>query len=109
MDAEFAKSLGVADGDLAKMRAEVKANVEREVKKRIDGEIKQKVMQALLDSTPIELPKSLVEMEMQRLVQQARADLEARGVKMEQLPVNPEVFEAQASGAWPWDSSSARW
>ena len=63
LDAEFARSLGVADGDLAKMRAEVKANVEREVKKRVDGELKQKVMQALLDSTQIELPKSLVEME----------------------------------------------
>ena len=96
LDAEFARSLGVADGDLVKMRAEVKANVEREVKKRIDGEIKQKVMQALLDSTRIELPKSLVEIEIQRLQQQARTELESRGVKMDQIPLNPEVFEAQA-------------
>jgi len=96
LDAEFARSLGVADGDLAKMRAEVKANVEREVKKRIESDIKQKVMQALLDSTQIELPKSLVEIEIQRLQQQARADLESRGVKMDQVPLNPEVFEIQA-------------
>jgi trigger factor len=96
LDAEFARSLGVEDGDLAKMRAEVKANVEREVKKRIDGEIKQKVMQALLDSTQIELPKSLVEIEIQRLQQQARTDLEGRGVKTDQIPLNPEVFEVQA-------------
>jgi len=96
LDAEFARSLGVADGDLVKMRAEVKANVEREVKKRIDGEIKQKVMQALLDSTPIELPKSLIDVEIQRLLQQARADLEGRGIKMDQVPLNPEVFEVQA-------------
>ena len=96
LDAEFARSLGVEDGDLVKMRAEVKANVEREVKKRIDGEIKQKVMQALLDSTQIELPKSLVEIEIQRLQQQARTDLESRGVKTDQIPLNPEVFEVQA-------------
>ena len=96
LDAEFARSLGVEDGDLVKMRAEVKANVEREVKKRIDGEIKQKVMQALLDSTQIELPKSLVEIEIQRLQQQARTDLESRGVKTDQIPLNPEVFEMQA-------------
>jgi trigger factor len=31
-DAEFAKALGVADGDSARMRTEVKANLEREVK-----------------------------------------------------------------------------
>jgi trigger factor len=96
VDAEFARSLGVADGDLVKMRAEVKANVEREVKKRIDGEVKQKVMQALIDSTQIELPKSLIEIEVRRLQQQARTDLESRGVKMDQIPLNAEMFETQA-------------
>jgi len=96
VDAEFARSLGVTDGDIVKMREEVKANVEREVKKRVQGEVKQKVMQALIDSATLELPKSLVEIELQRVVQQARADLEARGVKLERLPVNPEALEAQA-------------
>src|SRR6266704_6132168 len=56
----------------------------------------QKVMQALVDSTTLELPKSLVEIEMQRMVRQTRADLEARGVKLERLPVNPEALEGQA-------------
>jgi trigger factor len=96
VDAEFAKSLGVADGDIAKMRSEIKANIEREVKKRAQSEIKNKVMQVLLDTTKIDLPKALVEMETQRLVQSTREDLEARGVKMEQLPLNPEMFEEQA-------------
>jgi trigger factor len=96
VDAEFAKSLGVADGDIAKMREEVKANVEREVKKRVEGELKQAVMQALIDSTALELPKSLVELELQRMVQQARADFEARGLKLEKLPLSPEALEAQA-------------
>jgi trigger factor len=53
-------------------------------------------MQALIDATTLELPKSLVEIELQRMVQQARADLEARGVKLEKLPVNPEALEGQA-------------
>ena len=58
VDADFARSLGVADGDLAKMRAEVRANVEREVKKRLGSELKEKVMQALLDDAPrLELPE----------------------------------------------------
>lgn len=96
VDAEFAKSLGVADGDTAKMRVEVRANVEREVKKRVEADVKNKAMQLLIDSTPVELPKSLVQMEMQRLVQSTRRDLEARGMKMDQLPINPEIFEAQA-------------
>jgi trigger factor len=96
VDAEFARALGVADGDLAKMRAETKANVEREVKKRTQADIKNKVMQALLDVTKIDLPKALIAMEAQRLAQAARADIEARGMKMEQVPINPEMFEQQA-------------
>ena len=96
IDAELAKSLGVADGDLAKMREEVKANVGREVNKRVDTDLKQKVMQALIESTPVEVPKSLADMETRRMVQAAREDLEARGIKMEQLPFNPEAFEEQA-------------
>lgn len=95
VDAEFARQLGVADGDVVKMRAEVRANVEREVAKRVESDLKSKVMQVLVDTTPVELPKSLVEMEVQRLVQSARSDLEARGMRMEQLPINPQAFEEQ--------------
>ena len=93
LDGEFAKTLGVADGDLAKMRAEIRANVEREVKKRIDGRVKHQALQALLDATPLELPKSLIEMESQELLQRAAADLQARGVKPEQIPLTTTAFE----------------
>ncbi len=96
IDAEFARSLGVADGDLARMRAEVRANVEREVKKRLGGELKAKAMQALLETTRAEVPKSLVDMEIERLVANARADLQARGLKMENVPIDPQLFEDQA-------------
>ncbi|MDT9702858.1 hypothetical protein, partial [Streptomyces sp. P17] len=47
-----------ADGDLDKMRAEVKANLEREVKARLRNRVKDQVMQALLDVTQVEVPKA---------------------------------------------------
>ncbi len=96
LDAEFAKSLGVADGDLGTMRAEVRANVEREVKKRVESRTRSQALQALLDSTPLDLPKSLVQEEAQRLAQAAAADLQARGLKVEQGRLDPAVFEASA-------------
>jgi len=93
LDAEFAKALGVADGDLDRMRTDVRANVEREVKKRVDARLKQQALQVLLDATPLELPKSLIEMESQQLVQRAAADLQARGLKPEQMPaLDPAAF-----------------
>ena len=96
LDAEFAKSLGVADGDVGKMRAEVKQNVEREVAKRVEARVKHQAMEALLAATPLELPKALVAMETRELAERAAADLRARGLKFEKLPVEPQAFEASA-------------
>src|SRR5262245_4698307 len=96
VDADFAKSLGVGDGDLDKMRAEIKANVEREVKKRLGAELKTKVMQALLETTQIDLPRALVGAEIERLVARTRADLQSRGLKIENMPFEPQLLEEQA-------------
>jgi trigger factor len=96
VDAAFAKSLGVADGDVDKMKSEIRANVEREAAKRVDARVKAQALQVLLDATPLELPKSLVEMETQSLMQRAAADLQARGIKPEQMPLQPAAFEEPA-------------
>ena len=96
IDAEFAKSLGVADGDVEKMRSEIRANVEREVKKRVEARVKNQVMEALLSVTPLDVPKALVEMEAQQLVQRAAQDLQGRGLKPEQLNLNPQQFQEPA-------------
>ena len=95
-DADFARALGVADGDLGKMRVEVRQNVEREVNKRVEARLKQQALDALLGATPLELPKALVAQETQELVQRAAADLQARGMKIEKLPLDPQAFEAAA-------------
>jgi trigger factor len=86
----------VADGDIAKMRAEVRANVEREVKKRLADDVKQKAMQVLLDHAQLELPKALIESETQRLMASTRQNLQARGLKTEDIPMEPSLFEPQA-------------
>lgn len=96
VDAEFARSLGIADGDIGRMRAEIHANLEREVKGRVQARLREQVMQALLDATPVEVPKSLVEFEVQRLESGARADMESRGMKTAGLSFPRDVFEPQA-------------
>ncbi len=98
VDAEFATSLGVADGDVQKMRAEIQANLEREVKNRIHARLKEQVMQAFLDSTKIEVPKSLLEMETQRLMQNALKDMQARGMNVNpnEVPLPADIFTEQA-------------
>lgn len=96
VDAEFAKSLGIEDGDVAKMRAEIKGNLEREVKNRVLAQVKDQVMQALLAATTIDTPKSLVQNEAQRLMEQARNDLQARGMNVADIPMPTDLFEERA-------------
>ncbi len=97
VDAEFAKSLGVADGDLAKMRADITENLQREVKRRTHALLKDQVMDALLKVSELDTPKALVEQEQQRLVEMARQDLESRGVpNARNAPIPVEMFAEQA-------------
>jgi trigger factor len=96
VDADFAKMMGVTDGDVEKMRAEVEANLKREVKRRIEAKVKDQVMEALIKANPIAIPASLVDMEIQRLMQSARQDMEQRGMKVKDMPLQPEWFAEQA-------------
>jgi trigger factor len=96
VDMEFAKSLGVADGDVQKMRAEIQGNLEREVQNRVNAKVKEQVMQVLLDATQIEVPKSLQDVEMQRLMESARNDMQARGMNVQDVPLSADIFGEQA-------------
>ena len=96
LDEQFAKSLGIADGDLAKMRAEIRANLEREVASRLRARTKDSVMSGLLAAASFDVPKSLVEADKQRLAEMARNDLVARGVAAQEAPLPLELFQPQA-------------
>jgi len=96
LNAEFATSMGIADGDVTKMRTEIETNLKREVKRRIEGKLKDQVMEALIKVNPISIPTSLVDMEIQRLMQAARQDMEQRGMKVKDMPIQPEWFADQA-------------
>ncbi|MBV6410074.1 MAG: trigger factor [Burkholderiales bacterium] len=96
VDADFAKSLGIADGDVAKMRAEIRSNLENEVNKRIKARVKEQAMQAMLDANPLDVPKALIEQEAESMAEAARQDLANRGVDIKNMPVEATWFTAQA-------------
>ncbi len=97
IDADFAKSLGIEDGDLAKMRVEIRENLEREAKRRTQSLLKNQVMDALLKLAELEAPKALIEQDQERLIEMARQDLEQRGVpNAAQAPIPAELFKDQA-------------
>lgn len=97
VDAEFAKSLGQAEGDVEKLLADIRGNIEREVKARTLARTKNSVMDALIGAATFDVPKSLVESECQARVQAARAELTQRGVpNADKMPIPADAFTAEA-------------
>lgn len=97
LDEAFARSLGVADGSLEKMRADVRANLEREVGQRVRSRTKASVMAALPGLATLDLPAALVEREAAALIERAKADLQSRGIDVSKMPpVPPDAFKDQA-------------
>jgi trigger factor len=93
----LAKGLGIKEGTVDGLRADVRRNLEREVKFRVLSRNKASVMDALVKSAELEVPKALVGGEVERMVEAARADLKKRGVKdADTAPIPPEIFQEQA-------------
>ncbi|MFZ2825479.1 trigger factor [Hydrogenophaga sp.] len=97
VDEALAKSLGIAEGTVEGLRADIKKNLEREVKHRLQARNKQAAMDALAAKAELDLPKSVVQSELDRLVEGARADLKQRGVKdADKAPIPDDLFRPQA-------------
>ena len=93
----FAKALGIKEGTVEGLRADVKRNLEREVKFRVAARNKASVMDALVKIAELDVPVALVNGEVERMTEGARADLKKRGVKdAETAPIPVEVFQPQA-------------
>lgn len=96
IDAEFAKSLGVDDGNVETMRSEVKESLTQEVDKRIKAKLKDQVFQALIEEANLEVPNSLVNVEINRMMQVTAENLKQRGADVANINLEPAMFETQA-------------
>jgi trigger factor len=97
VDGDLAKSLGIADATVEGLRVDIRNNLEREVKYRLLNRNKQGVMDALIAKAELDLPKSSVQAELDRMIESARADLKQRGVKdADKAPIPEDIFRPQA-------------
>jgi trigger factor len=97
VDGALAKTLGIADATVEGLRADISKNLQREVKYRLLNRNKQAVMDALISKAELDLPKSSVQAELDRMVEGARADLKQRGIKdADKAPIPDDIFRPQA-------------
>ena len=97
VDEVFAKALGIADGNIETMRAEVKKNVEREVKRRVDSQNKEAAMEALLAVSELQVPNALIDEEAARLAAEMKQNFINQGMAdAKNLDLPLDMFKEQA-------------
>ncbi|MDH4134626.1 MAG: trigger factor [Gammaproteobacteria bacterium] len=95
---DFAKAMGVVDGKIETLRAEVRANLEREMTDRLRRDLREQVFKLLVDVNTFEIPKALETAEIERLIQMTRANFEAQGMPGTRVPTEPGLYAEQARG-----------
>jgi trigger factor len=97
VDAEFVKAFGVPSGEVTELRAEVKSNLELERKRRVFQATREQVFKSLRNQVVLDIPKSLIAAEADRMAQSASQELQSRGAKGDAAAVSASTFEPAAT------------
>jgi trigger factor len=97
IDAEFAKVFGIEDGDLDKMRSDIRANMEKEKKDRLKTQLKNAVMMELLAKNSIIAPAAMVTEEIKSLRAQAAQRMNQDPATMDEASFPDELFAEEGA------------
>ncbi|CAG9000861.1 MAG: Trigger factor [Candidatus Celerinatantimonas neptuna] len=96
VDSDFIKQFGIETGELAGLKAELQKNMERELKQKLKADTKDQVLTKLLEANEIDVPKALIDSEIDVLRKQAMQRFGNNG-NQNNLPQLPdELFSEQA-------------
>ncbi|WP_158967595.1 trigger factor [Paraglaciecola sp. L3A3] len=98
VDEDFAKLFGIEDGNIDALNDEVRKNMQRELDQTLKASVKEQVINGLLENNEIDLPKSLVEQEINVLREQAKQRFsQQQGGNIDNMPELPaNLFEENA-------------
>ena len=95
IDEAFAKSFGVTDGSAEALRSDIRKSMERELQQRIGARLKTHVMDALFDANKFDLPAVMIDKEISRMQERARAQVSGDPAAGN-LELPRELYEKQA-------------
>ena len=98
LDDEFSKLFGVEEGGVEKLKEEIKNNMQRELTTTLKSKAKANVLDSLKDGNEVDLPKALIDQEIEGLRQQTLNQFsQQNGGNTADLPEMPAaLFEEQA-------------
>lgn len=91
LDDDLAKNFGPFEG-LDALKDAIRANLRQGYDKRTRQELNEQIFSALLERTDFELPETLVQSELDAIVEDFRRQLESNNISMETLGVTREAI-----------------
>jgi trigger factor len=91
---EFTTLFGITEGGVDALKEEVKKNMTRELSQAVKGKVKEQAIEGLLENNDVDVPKALVDQEIDALRQQAAQRFGGNAENMPELPA--ELFQDQA-------------
>ncbi len=93
IDEAFVKSMGVEDGTIDSLRAEVTKNMERELNNSLKAILKQRAFDLLVEKNAVDVPSSMVDEESDRL---ANEMYQSMGGNSQGLKLPRDIFKEKA-------------
>ena len=92
---EFFRKFGLTEGNEDAFRSQIRENLAQEADARVKAQLRGSVFDALLDDNEFELPKVLVEEEINRAVTAFRGQMEQQGLPSDR-PIDQEHYRESA-------------
>ena len=115
LDDEFAKEFGEFE-TLAQMRARIAEVHEKNEKDRIEADLRDRIIKALIDKNPLEIPETLVEKQLQIMLDSTKKRLDQEKLSLEMIGLDDagyreryrEPAATQVKGALLLDALAAQ-
>jgi len=96
LNEEFIKAYGLENGTLEAFREDVRNNMQRELENALRAKLKNAVLDDLYEKVQILVPNTLVDQEVENMMQPYLETAKRQKMKLEDLKLPRDVFEAQA-------------
>lgn len=90
LDDEFAKSFGAET--LAQLKEQLAENYRLQESSRIDGDLRERLVSALVERNPIEVPELMVKQQLEYMLNNISNRMKQQGMTLEMLGMNEESF-----------------
>lgn len=92
LDDEFAKGYGA--GSLDELKQQLEESYQQQETSRIDGDLRERLVKALVERNPIEVPEAMVQQQLEYMLGNIRNRMQQQGMSLEMLGMNEESFAA---------------